>query len=104
MSAWAIMTSIGQFQTDGGCRTEPVYEIASPAFEQVVIDLGKRYGRGEKFTIRANGASRKNIYVQSATLNGKPLTTFHFPASELLGGGELVLEMGAEPNKAWGVR
>ena len=87
MSAWAIMTSIGLFQTDGGCRVDPVYEIASPIFEEVTIDLGERYGRGKKFTVKAHNASRKNIYVQSARLNGRQLDTFHFPASELLQGG-----------------
>ena len=104
MSAWAIMTSIGLFQTDGGCRVDPVYEIASPIFEEVTIDLGERYGRGKKFTIKAHNASRRNIYVQSARLNGRQLDTFHFPASELLQGGELVLEMGPEPNKNWGLK
>lgn len=103
MSAWAVMTSIGLFQTDGGCRSEPTYEIASPMFEEVVIDLGKRYGRGEKFVIKAHNASRKNIYVQSAVLNGKELNSFSFPASELLKGGELILEMGPVPNKNWGI-
>lgn len=103
MSAWAVMASIGLFQMDGGCRVNPVYEIASPIFEQVDIDLGGRYGRGKTFTIEAKNASRKNIYVQSARLNGKPLDTFHFPASELLQGGELVLEMGPRPNERWGV-
>lgn len=98
MSAWAVMTAIGLFQTDGGCRVDPVYEIASPVFEETVINLGHRYGRGEKFTIKAHNASKNNIYVQSATLNGRKLTTFQFPASELLSGGELVLEMGQEPS------
>lgn len=63
MSAWAVMASLGLFQTDGGCSTTPVYEIASPLFEEAVIDLGGRYGRGQKFTIRARNASRNNIYV-----------------------------------------
>lgn len=103
MSAWAIMTALGLFQTDGGCATEPMYEIASPVFEEVTIDLGNRYGRGKTFTIKANNASRKNIYVQSARLNGKELTSFRFPAKELLSGGVLELEMGAEPNTGWGI-
>ena len=103
MSAWAVMASLGLFQTDGGCSTTPVYEIASPLFEEAVIDLGGRYGRGQKFTIRARNASRNNIYVQSAVLNGKPLESFKFPAPELLKGGELVLEMGPEPATDWGV-
>lgn len=98
MSAWAVMASLGLFQTDGGTSMEPVYEIASPAFREISIDLGGRYGRGEKFVIRAKNASRRNIYVRKACLDGKRLYDFRFPASELLDGGVLELEMGPEPD------
>jgi predicted alpha-1,2-mannosidase len=104
MSAWLIMASIGLFQTDGGCRVNPVYEIASPLYEKIVIDLGKRYNRGKQFTIEARNASRKNMYVQSAMLNGKKLESFCFPASELLKGGNLILDMGEKPNTNWGIK
>jgi len=104
MSAWFMMASLGLFQTDGGCRVEPIYEIGSPLYPKVEIDLGQRFGRGEKFIIESKNASRLNKYVQSATLNGQPLLSFWFPASELLKGGSLVLEMGPEPNKDWGTR
>ena len=103
MSAWAVLTSIGLFQTDGGTNASPVYEIGSPIFEEVEIDLRGQYGRGERFTIRANNTSATNKYVQSAVLNGKRLDSFRFPASELLRGGELVLEMGDKPNYGWGL-
>lgn len=104
MSAWFIMASLGLFQTDGGCRVDPIYEIGSPMYELAVIDLGNKFGRGEKFVIKANNASRKNVYVQSAILNGNELNSFQFPASELLKGGKLELEMGPQPNKDWGNR
>jgi predicted alpha-1,2-mannosidase len=103
MSAWFIMASIGLFQTDGGCRFEPVYEIGSPIFTKVEINLGSRYMRGGQFTIEAKNSSRLNKYVQSARLNGKSLNDFKFPAGELLKGGKLELEMGPEPNKNWGI-
>ena len=103
MSAWLVMASLGLFQTDGGCRVNPVFEIGSPIFESVVIDLGERYNRGKTFTIEAHNVSRKNMYVQRATLNGNELQNFWFPASELLKGGKLVFEMGPEPNKDWGI-
>ena len=102
MSAWFVMAAIGLFQTDGGCRSTPIYEIGSPLYERIEINLGKQYGRGEKFVIKANNCSRLNKYVQKATLNGKSLNSFSFPASELLKGGELELEMGPEPNNDWG--
>ena len=103
MSAWFVMAALGLFQTDGGCSIEPVYEIASPLYEKVVIDLGERFGRGQTFTIEAHNASRVNKYVQSAVLNGKQLQSFRFPASELLKGGTLTLEMGSTPDYSWGI-
>lgn len=103
MSSWFVMATLGLFQTDGGCRVDPIYEITSPLYEKVVIDLGERYNRGKTFTIEARNVSRSNKYIQSATLNGKELEQFYFPASELLKGGELILEMGDKPNTSWGV-
>ncbi|WP_373517817.1 GH92 family glycosyl hydrolase [Pricia sp.] len=103
MSAWFVMSALGLFQTDGGTRETPIYEIGSPLFEKTVIELGGVYGRGSTFTIEAKNSSYLNKYVQSATLNGKELRNFWFPASELLHGGMLQLVMGPEPNKTWGV-
>ena len=87
MSAWFVMASLGLFQTDGGTRAEPIFEIGSPSFQKVVIDLGELYNRGKTFTIEASNVSRKNLYVQRAVLNGNELKNFWFPASELLKGG-----------------
>lgn len=102
MSAWFMMSAMGLFQTDGGTRTEPIYEIGSPIFKKIEIDLGNQYNRGKTFIIEAKNNSFTNKYVQSATLNGTALKNFWFPASELLKGGKLELVMGAEPNTDWG--
>ncbi len=103
MSSWFIMAALGLFQMDGGCRIDPIYEIGSPIFNKVSIDLRSKYGRGKVFDIEAQNVSRENKYVQAAVLNGKKLGTFWFPASELLKGGKLILEMGSTPNKNWGI-
>jgi predicted alpha-1,2-mannosidase len=103
MSAWFIMCALGLFQTDGGCKAGPEYEIGSPVFEEVEIDLGNRFGRGNKFVIKAKNTSRLNKYVQSAKFNGRELKDFKFPANKLLKGGKLELVMGSEPNLNWGV-
>lgn len=102
MSAWFVMSALGLFQMDGGTGASPIYELGSPIFIKTKIDLGQRYGRGKSFTIEAKNTSRKNIYIQSAVLNGEKLNDFWFPASALLKGGDLILEMGPEPNKNWG--
>ncbi|MCC6143805.1 MAG: GH92 family glycosyl hydrolase [Candidatus Hydrogenedentes bacterium] len=103
MSGWFVMSAIGLFQTDGGCSVGPMYEIGSPRFDKVTIRLNPAYYPGKTFTIEALHNSRQNVYVQSATLNGAPLNACRFPASAVTGGGRLVLEMGPEPNEAWGV-
>ncbi len=103
MGAWYVMSAMGLFQMDGGASVKPIYEIGSPQFEEVTINLDSKYYSGGKFTIKAKKVSDKNIYIQSATLNGKPLNKPWFYHEELVNGGELILKMGSKPNKKWGV-
>lgn len=103
MSAWFLMSALGLFQTDGGCSVDPIYELGSPLYQKVVIDLGQRFGRGSKLVIEAHHASRLNMYIQSVKLNGKPWNDFKIPAHELLKGGHLVLEMGPQPQPNFGL-
>jgi len=58
---------------------------------------------GGEFTIRAQGAGSGLRYIQSAKLNGRPHDRAFLDHRDLAAGGELVLEMGSRPNKAWGL-
>lgn len=102
MGAWFVMSAMGLFEMDGGAAVNPFYEIGSPIFEKITIHLDKKYYPGEKFTIEAKNVSKENKYIQSATLNGKPLGKPWFYHSELVNGGNLVLKMGPKPNHKWG--
>ena len=53
---------------------------------------------GKELTIVAKNTSDKNIYVQSAKLNGKPLTRCWLRHSEITGGGTLEFVMGSKPS------
>ena len=75
------------------------YEITSPLFDETKIQLANNV----TFTIKANGVSMENRYIQSATLNGKAFNKLSIPHGAILDGGELVFEMGAEPNKELGI-
>jgi predicted alpha-1,2-mannosidase len=101
MGAWYVMSAMGLFEMDGGASVNPVYEIASPIFEKVTIQLDEDYYDGKEFIIEAKNTSAVNRYIQSATLNGAPLNSYWFYHSELVKGGRLVLQMGPEPNKSW---
>ena len=102
MGAWFVMSALGLFEMDGGGSVRPVYEIGSPLFNKITIHLDKRYYPGGTFVIEARNGSKKNRFVQSATLDDRPLERPWFYHDQLADGGSLVLEMGPEPNKTWG--
>jgi predicted alpha-1,2-mannosidase len=101
MSAWFVMSALGLFQTDGGCRLDPIYELGSPLYPKVVLHLSKEYYSGNTFTIVAKNASRTNRYIQSAKLNGKRLDSWWIAQRDVMRGGTLELELGLNPNEAW---
>jgi len=93
-SSWYVLSAMGFYTVD---PAEPVYIIGSPIFNEITVHMGL----GNSFTIVANNNSEKNIYIQSATLNGKPLNRTWFSHSDIAHGGKLVLNMGPMPNKSW---
>lgn len=96
MSAFVVFSQMGFYPVTPG---SPTYNIGSPVFTDVKIDLGN----GNTFEVKANNASEENKYVQSARLNGKVLNQPWFQHSDIAQGGLLELEMGPRANKAWGV-
>lgn len=103
MGALGVLMAIGLFDIQGGASTEPRYEITSPIFDKITIQLDNRYYPGKEFVIEVKNNSPENVYIQSARLNGEVLNRYHFPHSELVKGGRLEIELGSEPNKAWGI-
>ena len=102
MGSLNALMAIGLFNVHGGCDTEPFYEITSPVFDRVTIHLDPRYHSDRTFVIEARNNTPENVYIQSAELNGTPLRRSWFRHGDLVSGGILKLELGAEPNKEWG--
>ena len=96
MSAFVVFSKMGFYPVTPG---SPTYNIGSPVFSDVKIDLGG----GNVFEIVADGASHDNKYVQSATLNGEELSGPWFDHSRITAGGVLSLKMGPKANKKWGI-
>jgi predicted alpha-1,2-mannosidase len=101
-AAWYTMSAIGLFEMDGGASINPFYEIGSPIFDKIIIHLDEKYYPGKTFTIETKNRSDENKYIQSASLDGKPLNKPWFYHSELIDGGNLILKMGPKPNFKWG--
>ena len=100
MASWYAMSAMGIYQM---CPGNPVYQLTAPIFDKVVFNLDPTIYKGKKFTIKAKKLSRENYYIQSARLNGKPLNRSWIKHEEIVNGGELIFEMGPEPNKSWGL-
>jgi len=60
--------------------------VGSPRLKKTVFHLAN----GNTFTVKSVG---NGIYTQRATLNGRNLENFEFSASEMMNGGELIIEM-----------
>ena len=92
MSAWYILSSVGLYQVDPvGGR----FVIGSPLFDKATMNVGG----GKTFTVVAKNNSDKNIYVQSARLNGKTLKNSYVDFNDIRHGGTLELVMGPKPSK-----
>lgn len=100
MSAWYVLAATGIHPISPG---DTRFEITSPVFSKITYNLNYKNDNGKKFIIEAKNNSYKNIYIQSAKLNGKPYDKSHIEYIDIVTGGELILEMGDSPNYKWGV-
>ena len=94
MSAWYILNSMGFYQL---CPGKPEYSIGRPLFNAVTI----RLPQGKEFRIVAKNNSAANKYIESATLNGNPLSVPYFTHQQLMEGGMLQVVMTDKPTE-WG--
>jgi predicted alpha-1,2-mannosidase len=99
MSAWYVLSAMGFYPVN---PASSVYEIGSPTASKAVIHLDPKFYKGGTFTILAENNDAKNVYIQSATLNGKPFNRTWITHKEITSGGVLKLVMGPRPNKHWG--
>ncbi|WP_295799055.1 glycoside hydrolase domain-containing protein [Mucilaginibacter sp.] len=100
MSAWYVLAASGIHPV---CPGDTRQEITSPVFDKITFRLDPKYDKGKTFTIIAKNNSAKNIYIQSAKLNGQPYSKCHLDYKNIASGGVLELTMGNEPNKSWGI-
>jgi alpha-1,2-mannosidase, putative len=100
MSAWYVFSALGFYPVN---PASGIYMIGSPLFAKAGIKVGPE-NNPKTFVVIAEKNSPENIYIQSATLNGKPLDRAWITHKELAAGGELKFVMGSKPNEAWGAK
>nr|WP_274611254.1 glycoside hydrolase family 92 protein [Sphingomonas sp. JUb134] len=93
-SAWYVFSALGFYPVTPAVGE---YAIGSPLFRTVRLTMPN----GKVLTIEAVNNSAENVYIQSATFNGKPHDKAWLSREALQQGGTLRFVLGAKPNKAW---
>jgi predicted alpha-1,2-mannosidase len=94
MSAWLLFTSLGFYPVAPGSNE---YVIGRPFVEEATLHLPN----GNTFKVVAKNLSSANAFIQSVTLNGKPLTRMFLRHEELIHGGELRFVMSPKADATW---
>lgn len=95
MSAWYIFNALGFYPVN---PSNGAYVFGSPLFKKASILLPD----SKSFTVEAQNNNDKNIYIQSATLNGEKYVKSYITQKDIMKGGKLTFKMGPIPNKNFG--
>jgi putative alpha-1,2-mannosidase len=91
MSAWLLFTAMGFYPVNPASGE---YMIGSPLYHSMSI----RLANGKTFRVEAESSSERNVYIQSAMLNGAPLEVPIITWEQIQAGGTLHFRMGANPS------
>ena len=94
-SAWYVFSAMGFYPV---CPGAGEYVLGAPYFDEMTLHLEN----GRTVSIKANGNTDDNCYVNSLTLNGKPYSKNYIKRSDLIQGAQFVYNMSAKPNYSRG--
>ena len=104
MGGWFTITSMGIFEMNGGVTDSSKVDLTAPLFDKITISPDPKYYSGKEFVITTENNTPENIYIQSATLNGRPLEKSWIYFSDIVNGGKLNFVLGSQPSEDWGKR
>src|ERR1700744_3488726 len=98
MAAWYVFSALGFYPVNPGSG---VYVIGSPVATKASLHLNSSKYHQRAFRVIAENNGPNNVYIQSATLNGKTYTHSWLTYEQIISGGTLRLVMGSQPNVDW---
>jgi predicted alpha-1,2-mannosidase len=91
MGSLAVLLKIGLFQMNGGTEANPEYDLGSPIFDRIEIDLDSKFYAGKTLIIKSYRKNREAWKVSEIKFNGKPHSDFKVTHNQITGGGTLEL-------------
>ena len=101
MGSLSALMSMGLFQMKGGCEINPGYEFTAPMFNKIVIHLQPDCYKAKDLVITAGADPEKNEYIESVTLNGKPLKKLTITQEQISKGAVIDFKLSSTPNPKW---
>jgi predicted alpha-1,2-mannosidase len=92
MSAWLLFTAMGFYPVNPASGD---YMIGSPLYKRIAIKLSN----GRTFQVEAEDNSQENVYIQSATLDGRRLNIPVITWEQIQSGAILRIQMGPKPSR-----
>ncbi len=99
LGAWYVMSSMGLFDVKGLTGIPPKFQLGSPLFEKITIQLNPDYYPGREFVIETRNNPKENKYIQSIELNNSDYHSVFLPFEKVVSGGEIEIVLGPGPNK-----
>ena len=94
-SAWYVFSAMGFYPV---CPGAGEYVLGAPYFDEMTLHLEN----GRTVSIKANGNTDDNCYVNTLTLNGQPYSKNYIKRTDLMQGAQFVYNMSAKPNYSRG--
>ncbi len=89
MGSLNCMFALGLFDIAGGCARNPGYDLTTPLFEHIEIDLNPDYYSGDKISIRCDASPEVFGAIKEVSLNGKSSDGLRVSHADLVAGAEL---------------
>lgn len=95
-SAWYVFSALGFYPV---CPGTDQYVLGAPLFDEVTMTMPS----GQLLHIQAENNGEGKPYIQSATFNGEIWDKNYLEHQQLQAGGQLIFQMGEQPNKLRGI-
>ena len=97
LSSYVVFSMMGFYPVTPGM---PMYVIGSPFFEESIVQLKN----GKELKVITKNYSKKNKYIQSATINGQEWNKSWFAHDDIKDGAVIEFVMGDRANREWATK
>ncbi len=96
LSAWYFWSALGFYPV---CPGSNRYEIGSPLFKLVQVEINKSFYPGGMLTLKTINNSDQNGYIRSILMDGEDYKNDYFKHDALISGKTIVFNMDFEPSR-----